>query len=106
MKQHPEFTSEAEKRAFWEKNDSSDYLDWNQAEFAAFPLVALLTMIPVSLSGIGVREGGFVYFLGLYGVPAAQAMMLSLAFFAVQVAASLVGGLVYSTGGYKKTETG
>ncbi len=71
--------------------------------FAAFPLVALLTMIPISFSGIGVREGGFVYFLGLHGVPSAQAMMLSLSFFAVQVAASLVGGIVYSTGGYKKT---
>ena len=71
--------------------------------FAAFPLVALLTMIPISFSGIGVREGGFVYFLGLHGVPSAQAMMLSLAFFAVQVAASLAGGIVYSTGGYKKT---
>ncbi len=71
--------------------------------FAAFPLVALLTMIPISFSGIGVREGGFVYFLGLHGVPSAQAMMLSLGFFAVQVAASLVGGIVYSTGSYKKT---
>ncbi len=72
--------------------------------FAAFPLVALLTMLPVSLSGLGIREGGFVYFLGLYGVPSAQAVMLSLSFFAVQVAASLVGGIVYSTGGYKKMD--
>ncbi len=37
MKKIPEFTSESEERAFWEENDSSDYLDWNQAKFAVFP---------------------------------------------------------------------
>ncbi len=37
MKKIPEFTSEAEERRFWEKNDSTDYLDWNQAQLAVFP---------------------------------------------------------------------
>ena len=37
MKKIPEFTSESEERAFGEKNDSSDYLDWNQAKLAVFP---------------------------------------------------------------------
>lgn len=37
MKKIPEFRSESEERAFWEKNDSSDYLDWNQAKPAVFP---------------------------------------------------------------------
>jgi len=37
MKKIPEFTSELEERAFWEKNDSSDYVDWNKAELAVFP---------------------------------------------------------------------
>ncbi len=72
--------------------------------FAAFPLVALMTMIPISIGGIGVREGGFVYFLGFYGVSDARAVTLSLAFFSVQFAASLIGGIIYSTGGYKKRE--
>ena len=31
-KQIPEFASETEERAFWEQNDSSDYLDWSTAE--------------------------------------------------------------------------
>lgn len=72
--------------------------------FAAFPMVAIFTMLPVSLNGIGVREGGFIYFMGLYGVSETKAIGLSLAFFAIQVAASLIGGVVYSTGSYKKTE--
>jgi predicted DNA binding CopG/RHH family protein len=33
----PTFKSEATERAFWEKHDSSDYVDWSQAKPAAFP---------------------------------------------------------------------
>jgi predicted DNA binding CopG/RHH family protein len=28
----PEFSNEAEERAFWEKHDSSEYLDWSNAK--------------------------------------------------------------------------
>ncbi len=70
--------------------------------FAAFPLVAILTLLPVSFNGIGLREGGFVYFLGLKGIPAEKALTLSLSFFAVQVAASLIGGLAYVSGFHQK----
>lgn len=31
LKRVPKFANEAEERAFWEKNDSADYLDWTQA---------------------------------------------------------------------------
>lgn len=37
MKKTPEFISESEERSFWEKNDSSEYLDWSQAKLAVFP---------------------------------------------------------------------
>ena len=33
----PKFKSEAEERVFWEENDSSDYLDWSNAEHVVFP---------------------------------------------------------------------
>jgi uncharacterized DUF497 family protein/predicted DNA binding CopG/RHH family protein len=33
----PRFSSEAAERAFWEKNDSAEYLDWSRARLAAFP---------------------------------------------------------------------
>jgi len=71
--------------------------------FAAFPLVAVLTLLPVSFNGIGIREGGFVYFLGLKGVPAEKALILSLSFFGIQVAASLIGGLAYLAGLHNRT---
>jgi predicted DNA binding CopG/RHH family protein len=31
------FSSEGAERAFWEKNDSAHYLDWNKAQVATFP---------------------------------------------------------------------
>jgi len=33
----PTFRSEAEERAFWERTNSSDYVDWQKAERARFP---------------------------------------------------------------------
>jgi predicted DNA binding CopG/RHH family protein len=37
LKQIPEFSSEAEEQAFWETNDSTEYLDWSKAKNAKFP---------------------------------------------------------------------
>jgi uncharacterized membrane protein YbhN (UPF0104 family) len=66
--------------------------------FASLPLINMATAIPISLSGIGVREGTFVYFLGLKGVQPEQALCLGILFFSVQVATSLLGGVVYALG--------
>ena len=61
------------------------------------PLVALATALPVSLGGFGVREGGYVLLLGRIGIRPADAVALSLLWFAVTAVAGLVGGLVFST---------
>ena len=37
VKTSPKFKNEAEERAFWEKHDSSEYVDWNRAEFVTMP---------------------------------------------------------------------
>ena len=36
-KQIPEFKSEDEEREFWATRDSTEYLNWDQAEYVAFP---------------------------------------------------------------------
>ena len=51
----------------------------------------LITSIPLSLSGVGVREISFVVLLKTQGVGAEQATSLSLGFFGVMVLASLLG---------------
>ncbi|MCY4300124.1 MAG: BrnA antitoxin family protein [Aestuariivita sp.] len=33
----PEFTTEAEERAFWEQEDSTKYVDWSRAERVRMP---------------------------------------------------------------------
>lgn len=33
----PKFPNEAAERAFWEKHDSSEHMDWSKAQVAAFP---------------------------------------------------------------------
>ena len=37
LKKTPRFKTEAEERAFWEQHDSSDYVDWSQAESSTLP---------------------------------------------------------------------
>ena len=43
LKPIPEFASEDEEREFWAAHDSTDYLDWGQAEPAIFPSLKLST---------------------------------------------------------------
>jgi len=33
----PKFANEAEERSFWEKHDSSDFLDWKKAKRVVLP---------------------------------------------------------------------
>ena len=37
LKTTPKFSNEAAERAFWEKNDSTAYVDWKKADRTAFP---------------------------------------------------------------------
>ncbi|HTZ18637.1 MAG TPA: lysylphosphatidylglycerol synthase transmembrane domain-containing protein [Dissulfurispiraceae bacterium] len=59
------------------------------------PLIILIAMVPVSISGIGIREGAFVFFLGAIGVPPDKAMTLSILWFLSVVAAGLWGLVEY-----------
>lgn len=70
--------------------------------FASLPLINIATAIPISFSGIGVREGTFVYFLGIKGVQPEQALCLGILFFSIQVATSLLGGVAYALGLHRR----
>ena len=59
------------------------------------PLVNIMAAIPVSLNGLGVREGGYVYFLSHIGVSEESAVAFALTWFAVVMLGGAVGGLVY-----------
>jgi len=58
-------------------------------------VVVLVTMIPVSVSGIGVREVALVTLLSLYGVSSSQAVGYSFLVFGITVlVVGLMGGLI------------
>ncbi|MEI6416586.1 MAG: lysylphosphatidylglycerol synthase transmembrane domain-containing protein [Verrucomicrobiota bacterium] len=62
----------------------------------AIPIVNTISAIPVSLSGIGVREGLFETLLNtIDGTPKSLAVIISLTAFFLTVLWSLLGGLVY-----------
>ena len=69
------------------------------------PMVSLLTMLPVSINGMGVREGATALFLAHLGVPDGTAKTLALLWFAVFLAVSLLGGVVYLFGHFPKPVT-
>jgi glycosyltransferase involved in cell wall biosynthesis len=64
----------------------------------AVPAVALLTILPVSISGVGVREGALVWMLASYGLSQELAVALGLLWFLVTVVSGLAGGIVYLCG--------
>lgn len=53
------------------------------------PLVILVSLLPVSVGGFGVREGAFVLVFGLFGAAAPAAASVGLAWWGVQVIAAL-----------------
>jgi hypothetical protein len=62
------------------------------------PLVSILTLLPISLNGMGLREAGTVLLLAPLHVSSASAVTLSLLLFAIYTVASLMGGVVYLFG--------
>jgi len=63
--------------------------------FVFLPIIITITMLPISISGLGVREGSFVILLGLIGVKSEIATSLSLAWFFSVFVGSLPGLAIY-----------
>ena len=59
-------------------------------------VISAVTMVPISISGHGVREAGYVYFFGLAGVTAGVAVTASLLFFAIVALSTLPGALLFA----------
>ena len=63
--------------------------------FLYVPLITVVAMLPVSVAGLGVREGGTVYFFAKVGVDTASALTMSLAWFSLTLVVSGMGGLAF-----------
>jgi uncharacterized membrane protein YbhN (UPF0104 family) len=60
--------------------------------FGVVPLVYLATILPISLGGLGVREGAFTFLLSRFGVPTADAVTLSFLIYVNRLAIGGMGG--------------
>src|SRR5918995_1151866 len=69
------------------------------ALLAFFPAVLIAQVLPISMSGLGVREGAFVLFLGPLGVAKEEAIALGLLLYLLNLAVSLLGAPAFAAGG-------
>ena len=69
------------------------------ALLAFFPAVAIAQVLPIGISGLGVREGAFVLFLGPLGVEAQDAVALGLLLYLLNLGVSLLGAPAFAVGG-------
>ncbi|MEJ2750775.1 MAG: lysylphosphatidylglycerol synthase transmembrane domain-containing protein [Anaerolineae bacterium] len=67
--------------------------------FILIPIVLVLVRLPISLDGIGIQEGAYVYFLSLIGVPKSEALLLGLASHVLGIVSVLPGGVLYGFSG-------
>jgi len=65
----------------------------------AVPLVTLGTMLPISLAGLGLREGAWLLLLRDAGIPDASIVAYSLLFFAANLLLGAGGGLLFVSRG-------
>jgi glycosyltransferase 2 family protein len=63
--------------------------------FLFIPLVILLSMLPVSVGGIGLVEAGLVFFFAKVGMPAEMCLSIALIHRALQLICVLPGGAIY-----------
>ncbi|MCP5352409.1 MAG: flippase-like domain-containing protein [Chromatiales bacterium] len=68
-------------------------LTWMQMAWVR-PVVFLLTLFPLTVNGMGIREISFVGLLGLYGIDSGSAFALGLSLSAVHIVIGALGGLL------------
>jgi glycosyltransferase 2 family protein len=60
-----------------------------------YPLVGTFAAIPVSLNGLGLREGGYVFLLAVIGIGTEQSIAFGILLFLIVALDSLIGGLLF-----------
>jgi rSAM/selenodomain-associated transferase 2 len=65
------------------------------ALFWIFPVISVITAAPVTFAGAGLREGAALVLLGLYGIPAPDAVAASLLVLLVYLVWALLSGFLF-----------
>ena len=81
------------------------HLEVSPAAFFLFvPVINIITLLPVSIAGLGVREGGYVALFGYLGLSAGEALSLSLLVFGINMLFVLCGGVIYWVFGFPNSD--
>lgn len=75
------------------------------ALLAFFPAVLIVQVLPIGISGLGVREGAFVLFLTPLGVATEDAIALGLLLYLLNLGVSLLGAPSFAVGGRRPQPT-
>ncbi len=74
------------------------------AVLAFVPAVLMIQVLPISISGLGVREGALALFLHPFGVSEAQALAAGLLWFGALVVVSMLGAPAFALGSRKRVQ--
>lgn len=69
------------------------------AFFVIVPTVMLFASLPITLNGLGIRELGFVAFLGAQGTPPSESAVFAFLVFVLPLVFALAGGALFLAGG-------
>lgn len=75
----------------------------NAAVLVVVPAVAMVQVIPISVGGLGVREGLLAFLLHPLGVPTGQAVAVGLLWYAMTLLVSLAGAPAFAMGHHATT---
>ena len=64
--------------------------------FLIIPVISLILTLPITISGIGVRESAYVFFFSAYGVLNASALALAWLSFGFVILTAVIGAVVYT----------
>jgi hypothetical protein len=60
-----------------------------------YPLVGTFSAIPISLNGLGLREGGYIFLMAVIGIGTEPSIAFGILLFLIVVLDSLIGGLIF-----------
>lgn len=64
--------------------------------FLFTPIVLIILLVPFSINGIGIREGSYVFFLGMIGTAAGEAIAFTWVSFSLMLTHGLIGGIIFA----------
>ena len=63
--------------------------------FAFVPIISLLEALPISVYGLGIRDGSYVFFFGYAGIVEEQALAMAVLYVALTLVYALTGGVIF-----------